>query len=78
MLTTASGILFILAVPLVQPVAGEFFLLLGVAALLLVLALPGLHRQQHGRDGALGRWGVRLAVAGLLVARPSCWWRKPC
>ena len=55
-------------VPLVELVAGEFFLLLGVAALLLVLALPGLHHQQKGADGALGRWGVRVSVGGLLLA----------
>jgi hypothetical protein len=67
-LTTLSGLLFITVVPLVELVAGEFFLLLGVAALLLVLAMPGLHRQQNGEDGSLGLWGVRLSVGGLLLA----------
>lgn len=67
-LTAVSGLLLVAVVPLVELVAGEFFLLLGVAALLLVLALPGLHRQQNGADGPLGRWGARLSVGGLLLA----------
>lgn len=62
-----SGLLLIVVPLLVEFVAGEFFLLLGVALLLLVFALPGLHRLQRGADGRLGRWGVRLTICGLVV-----------
>lgn len=66
-LTLCSGLLLIVVPLLVEFVAGEFFLLLGVALLLLVFALPGLHRLQRGADGRLGRWGVRLTICGLVV-----------
>jgi hypothetical protein len=46
----------------------ENFIILAVVALpLLVAALPGLHRSQHGRDGRLGRAGYVVALAGAVL-----------
>lgn len=66
-LTLLAGTLFVIVPPVVELVTYDAFLLMGVALLLLVAALPGLHRLQAGRDGRLGRWGLRLTVAGLLA-----------
>ncbi len=66
-LTLLAGGLFVVVPLLVQLVAGEAFLLVGPALLLLLAALPGLRRLQGGRDGAAGRWGLRLTVVGLVA-----------
>lgn len=66
-LTLIAGGLFVVVPLLVEFVSGEAFLLMGVALLLLLAALPGLHRLQAGQDGRLGHWGLRLTVAGLLT-----------
>lgn len=64
-LTAAAGALFVVVPVIVQFVAGDAFLLMGLALLLVLAALPGLGRVQMGRDGAWGRWGLRLTGAGL-------------
>ena len=38
-----------------------------LARVLLLVALPALHRAHRGRTGALGRWGASLGVAGLVL-----------
>lgn len=65
-LTLLAGALFVLVPSVIELVTGDAFVLMGLALVLLVGALPGLHRLQAGRDGQVGRWGVRLIVAGLL------------
>lgn len=65
-LLLAAGILFLVVPPLVELVTGDAFLLMGVALLLLVAALPGLRRLQGGRDGRTGLVGLRLTLAGLV------------
>ena len=52
---------------LVEFVAGEMFALMGLALIMLLLALPGLRRLQDGRDGWAGRWGLHLTLAGIVV-----------
>lgn len=64
-LTLAAGAMFALVPLLVELVSGDAFLLMGVALLLLLAALPGLRRLQDGRDGRLGSRGLRLTVSGL-------------
>jgi len=64
-LTLAAGALFVVVPLLVEFVAGDAFLLMGVAALLTLAALPGLRHMQHGADGRSGSWGLRLTVSGL-------------
>ncbi|MGA8986973.1 hypothetical protein [Aeromicrobium sp.] len=64
-LTLAAGVLFISVPLLVEYVSGDAFALMGLAALLLLLALPGLRRLQHGADGRVGEWGLRGLVGGL-------------
>ncbi|GAB3242789.1 hypothetical protein [Nocardioides dilutus] len=66
-LTLLAGALFLVVPPVVELVTYDAFLLMGVALLMLVVALPGLHRLQAGRDGRLGLWGLRLTVAGLVA-----------
>lgn len=66
-LTFAAGALFVVVPPLVELVTYDAFLLMGVALLLLVAALPGLHRLQAGRDGRAGTWGLRLTLTGLVA-----------
>jgi len=66
-LTLAAGSLFVLVPLLVEFVSGDAFVLMGVAGLLVLLALPGLRRLQHGGDGRAGRVGLRLIVGGLIV-----------
>jgi hypothetical protein len=66
-LTLAAGSLFVLVPLLVEFVSGDAFVLMGVAGLLVLLALPGLRRLQHGADGRAGRMGFRFIVGGLLV-----------
>jgi hypothetical protein len=66
-LTLLAGALFVVVPPIVELVTYDAFLLVGVALLLLVAALPGLHRLQAGRDGRLGQWGLRLTLVGLVT-----------
>jgi hypothetical protein len=66
-LTLAAGSLFVIVPLLVEFVSGDAFVLMGVAALLVLLALPGLRRMQQGADGRAGRMGLRLIVGGLIV-----------
>jgi len=65
-LTMFAGGLFLVVPLLVEFVTGDAFALMGVALLVLLGALPGLRRLQGGRDGQLGRWGLRFTFAGLL------------
>ncbi len=66
-LTLAAGALFVVVPLLVEFVSGDAFVLMGVAGLLVLLALPGLRRLQRGADGRAGKTGLRLIVGGLLV-----------
>ena len=66
-LTLAAGTFFVLVPLLVEFVSGDAFVLMGVAGLLVLLALPGLRRLQHGADGRAGQVGLRLIVGGLIV-----------
>jgi len=64
-LTLAAGGLFVIVPLLVELVSGDAFLLMGVAGLLVLAALPGLRRLQRGADGRAGAWGLRLTIGGL-------------
>ena len=64
-LTIAAGALFVVVPMLVEFVSGDAFLLMGVAGLLVLAALPGLRRLQRGADGRSGSWGLRLTMVGL-------------
>lgn len=64
-LTIGAGMLFVLVPPLVEYVSGDAFILMGLAGVLFLAALPGLRRLQDGADGAAGRWGLRLMFIGL-------------
>lgn len=64
---TAGGLLLAVA-PLTELVAGDFFLLLPLALVLMLVALPGLRAAQGGADGAAGRLGLRMLTLGLLGA----------
>lgn len=66
-LTVSAGGLFVVVPLLVQLVAGELFALMGLALIMLLVALPGLRRVQAGKDGRAGKWGVRLTLVGLAV-----------
>jgi len=66
-LTLVAGGLFVGVPLLVEFVAGEMFALMGLALIMLLLALPGLRRLQDGRDGWAGRRGLHLTLAGLVV-----------
>ena len=57
--------MFVVVPLLVQLVAGELFALMGLALIMVLVALPGLRRVQDGRDGRAGKWGVRLTLVGL-------------
>jgi hypothetical protein len=64
-LTLTAGALFVVVPVLVEFVSGDAFVLMGVAGLLVLAALPGIQRAQLGADGRSGRWGLRLTVVGL-------------
>ena len=64
-LALAAGALFVVVPMLVEFVSGDAFLLMGVAGLLVLAAMPGIRRRQHGADGRAGAWGIRLTMAGL-------------
>lgn len=64
-LTLAAGGLFVIVPLLVELVSGDAFLLMGVAGVLVLAALPGLRRLQRGADGQAGAWGLRLTMGGL-------------
>lgn len=64
-LALTAGGLFIVVPLLVEFVTGDAFVLMGVAGLLFLAALPGIRRAQEGRDGRSGAWGLRLTLAGL-------------
>jgi hypothetical protein len=64
-LTLTAGAMFVIVPLLVEYVSGDAFALMGLAALLLLFALPGLRQMQHGTDGNAGKWGLRLLGAGL-------------
>jgi hypothetical protein len=63
--TLAAGALFVVVPVLVEFVSGDAFLLMGVAGLLVLAALPGLRRRQDGADGRSGTWGLWLTMSGL-------------
>lgn len=60
-----AGTLMVVVPLLVELVSSDFFALMGLVLVLVLVALPGLHRLQAGRDGRAGGWGVRLTVGGL-------------
>lgn len=64
-LTLAAGGLFVIGPLLVEFVSGDAFLLMGVAGVLVLAAMPGLRRHQRGADGWTGEWGLRLTLGGL-------------
>jgi hypothetical protein len=64
-LTLAAGALFVVVPLLVEFVTGDAFLLMALAGLLFLAALPGLRRAQAGADGRSGAWGLRLIFVGL-------------
>lgn len=66
-LTLAAGALFVVVPLLVELVSGDAFALMGLAALLVLAALPGLRRLQAGADGRAGAWGLRMILVGLAV-----------
>ncbi len=66
-LTLAAGGLFVVVPLLVEFVSGEAFILMALAGLLTVAALPGLRSIQEGADGKAGLWGLRMVIAGLLT-----------
>jgi hypothetical protein len=66
-LTLAAGGLFAVVPLLVEFVSGDAFLLMGLAGVLVLAALPGLRRLQHGADGRAGAWGLRLTMGGLCL-----------
>ena len=63
-----AGVLLVAVAPLTELVAGDFFMLLPVALVLVVVALPGLRAVQGGADGSAGRAGLRMLALGLLSA----------
>jgi hypothetical protein len=66
-LTLAAGALFVV-VPLLEGfVSDDAFALMGLAGLLVLLALPGLRRIQEGADGRAGSVGLRLMLGGLVL-----------
>lgn len=65
--TLCAGTLFVVVPLLVEYLSGDAFLLMGLAALLLLAALPGLRRLQDGADGSAGKWGLRLTFGGLIA-----------
>lgn len=67
MLTLAAGALFVVVPLLVEFVSGDAFALMGLAGVMVLLALPGLRGLQHGADGRAGATGLRLVFAGLVV-----------
>ncbi len=60
----AAGALLIVAFLLTEFVADDFFYLIGLVFLLLVVALPGLQARQAGRSGLLGRIGFFVSLLG--------------
>lgn len=64
-LTLAAGGLFVIVPLLVEFVSGDAFLLMGVAGILVLSAMPGLRRHQGGADGRTGAWALRLTMGGL-------------
>lgn len=64
-LTLGAGALFVVVPVLVELVTGDAFLLMGLAGLLFLAALPGVRRVQEGADGRAGAWGLRLIYLGL-------------
>jgi len=66
LLTLLAGALFVVVPLVVELVTGDAFVLMGLALVLLLCALPGLHRLQAGGDGRLGRWGLRLTIGGIV------------
>lgn len=66
-LTLVAGALFVVVPLLVEFVSGDAFALMGLAGVMVLVALPGLRRLQQGADGRAGSWGLRLVFAGLVV-----------
>lgn len=67
-LTLVAGVLFVVVPLLVELVTGDAFVLMGVALLATLAALPNLHRLHAGADGRAGAWGLRGALLGLAAA----------
>jgi hypothetical protein len=63
-----AGGLLVVTPALVELVADDLFVLLPVALVAMLVALPGLRRHQQGLDGRAGSLGIRLLNAGLLGA----------
>ena len=64
-LLLAAGALFVLVPPLVELVTSDAFVLMGVALLVVLAALPGVRRLQAGRDGRTGSVGLRMTLVGV-------------
>jgi len=67
-LTLVAGVLFVVVPLLVELVTGDAFVLMGVALLATLAALPNLHRLHAGADGRAGALGLRGALLGLAAA----------
>lgn len=65
-----AGVLLVLTPPLVEFVAGDFFLLMPLALLLALIALVALIRRRSALS-PLGRIGLKVAVCALVVAIAS-------
>ena len=65
-----AGVLLVITPPLVEFVAGDFFLLLPLALLLALIALVALIRQRSALS-PLGRIGLTVAASALVVAIAS-------
>jgi hypothetical protein len=63
-----AGGLLVVVPALVELVAGDLFVLVPIALLAMLVALPGLRRHQRGLDGRAGSLGLRLLNTGLLGA----------
>jgi hypothetical protein len=62
-----AGPLLIMAVFLSELVHDQFFYLIGLVMLLLLVALPALHTRQAGRSRRLGLVGFVLAMIGAAI-----------
>lgn len=65
-----AGVLLVVTPPLVEFVAGDFFLLLPLALLLALIALVALIRRRSALN-PLGQIGLKVAVSALVVAIAS-------
>ncbi len=67
LLSMLAGLVLVATVFLTELVHDDMFYLVAVALLLLLLAVPGLHASQGGRDGRAGRVGAWLMAVGSAI-----------